>query len=166
MLPSGIAFYKNRREASLRLSLPRMGKGDRASGARVLSYIAYLRRSPSLSFIPPVPYSSFEQSFYPQSKGGTPPRLTPEPWTRSTLNAIYPFISIARHAFLIIIYFSNLEYFRWIYLRRHAGDHICKYIALYDLINSRLCKFRDSINSYVNAKRKWKWDDGTRHFNS
>ena len=32
--------------------LPRMGKGDRASGARVLSYIACLRRSPPLSFIP------------------------------------------------------------------------------------------------------------------
>ncbi len=31
----------------------------------------------------------------------------PEP---VTLNAIYPFISIAHHAFLIIIYFSNLEY--------------------------------------------------------
>ena len=41
-----------------------------------------------------------------------------------------------------------------------------KYKALYDLINSRLCKFGDSINSYVNAKQKWEWDDGTHHFNS
>ena len=69
-------------------------------------------------------------------------------------NAIYPFISIAHHAFLIIIYFSNLEYFLWIYLRRHAGNNRCKCISLYDLINSRLCKFRNSINSYVNVKQK------------
>ena len=33
-----------------------LGKGDRVSGARVLSYIACLRRSPPLSFIPLVPY--------------------------------------------------------------------------------------------------------------
>ena len=33
-----------------------LGKGDRAAVDRVLSYIAYLRRSLSLSFIPPVPY--------------------------------------------------------------------------------------------------------------
>ena len=31
---------------------------------------------------------------------------------KPALNAIYLFISIAHHAFLIIIYFSNLEYFR------------------------------------------------------
>ena len=35
--PSGIALYKNRRGASLRLSLPRMGKGDRGAVDRVLS---------------------------------------------------------------------------------------------------------------------------------
>ena len=33
-----------------------LGKGDRVSGTRVLSLTAYLRRSPSLSFIPLVPY--------------------------------------------------------------------------------------------------------------
>ena len=33
-----------------------LGKGDHASGARVLSLIAYLRRSPPLFFIPLVPY--------------------------------------------------------------------------------------------------------------
>ena len=33
-------------------SLPRMGKRDRVSGARVLSYIACLRRFPPLFFIP------------------------------------------------------------------------------------------------------------------
>ena len=37
MLLSGIAVYKNRREAALRLSLPRMGKGDRGAVDRVLS---------------------------------------------------------------------------------------------------------------------------------
>ena len=74
--------------------------------------------------------------------------------SEACLNAIYLFISIAHHAFLIIIYFSNLEYFLWIYLRRHAGNNRCKCISLYDLINSRLCKFRNSINSYVNAKQK------------
>ena len=34
---SGIDVYKNRRGASLRLSLPRMGKGDRGAVDRVLS---------------------------------------------------------------------------------------------------------------------------------
>ena len=33
-----------------------MGKGDRAAVDRVLSYIAYLSRFPSFSFMPPVPY--------------------------------------------------------------------------------------------------------------
>ena len=61
--PSGIAFYKNRREASLRLSLPRMGKGDRASGARVLASIACLKRISPLSFIPPVPYPPLRGTF-------------------------------------------------------------------------------------------------------
>ena len=45
-------------------------------------------------------------------KGQHAPRANPEPRTLSTLNAIYLFISIGHHAFLIIIYFSNLEYFR------------------------------------------------------
>ena len=49
-------FIKDRREASLRLSLPRMGKGDRATVDRVLSYIACLRRISSLFFIPLEPY--------------------------------------------------------------------------------------------------------------
>ena len=40
-----------------------MGKGDRAAVDRVLSYIAYLRRSPSLSFIPPVPYPPLRGAF-------------------------------------------------------------------------------------------------------
>ena len=30
--------------------------------------------------------------------------------SEACLNAIYPFISIVHHVFLIIIYFSNLEY--------------------------------------------------------
>ena len=49
-------FIKDRREASLRLSLLRMGKGDRDSGDRVLSFILDLRRSFPLFFIPLVPY--------------------------------------------------------------------------------------------------------------
>ena len=52
------------------------------------------------------------------------------------------------------------------HLRRHGGNNRRKGIALYDLINSRPCKFRDSINSYVNAKQKWEWDDMTHDFNS
>ena len=40
-----------------------LGKGDRAAVDRVLSYIAYLRRSPSLSFIPPVPYPPLRGTF-------------------------------------------------------------------------------------------------------
>ena len=42
-------------EAASSLPSP-SGKGDRVSGARVLSQTAYLRRSPSLSFIPLEPY--------------------------------------------------------------------------------------------------------------
>ena len=42
-------------EAASSLPSP-SGKGDRASGARVLSQTAYLRRSPPLFFIPLVPY--------------------------------------------------------------------------------------------------------------
>ena len=41
------------------LYLPHWGR----SGARVLSYIAYLRRSPSLSFIPLVPYPPLRGTF-------------------------------------------------------------------------------------------------------
>ena len=37
MLLSGIAVYKNRRGASLRLRLPSMEKGDRGAVDRVLS---------------------------------------------------------------------------------------------------------------------------------
>ena len=40
-----------------------LGKGDRTAVDRVLSYIAYLRRSPSLSFIPPVPYPPLRGTF-------------------------------------------------------------------------------------------------------
>ena len=43
-------FIKDRREASLRLSLPRMGKGDRDSGDRGLSFILDLRRISPLVF--------------------------------------------------------------------------------------------------------------------
>ena len=40
-----------------------LGKGDRAAVDRALSYIAYLRRSPSLSFIPLVPYPPLRGTF-------------------------------------------------------------------------------------------------------
>ena len=40
-----------------------LGKGDRAAVDRVLSYIAYLRRSHSLSFLPPVPYPPLRGTF-------------------------------------------------------------------------------------------------------
>ena len=43
------------RRSRLLFTFP-IGEGGPRSGARVLSYIAYLRRSPSLSFIPLVPY--------------------------------------------------------------------------------------------------------------
>ena len=61
-------FIKNRREASLHLSLPHRGRGTASAVDRVLSYnvdlrrfplssyIAYLGRSPSLFFIPLEPY--------------------------------------------------------------------------------------------------------------
>ena len=44
-------------------SLPRMGKGDSASGARVLSLTAHLRRISLLAFIPPVPYPPLRGTF-------------------------------------------------------------------------------------------------------
>ena len=51
---AGLAFFTCGEAAS---SLPSpSGKGDRAAVDRVLSYIAYLRRSPSLFFIPLEPY--------------------------------------------------------------------------------------------------------------
>ena len=49
-------FIKDRREASLRLSLPHRGRGTAIAGDRVLSFILDLRRSPSLFFIPLEPY--------------------------------------------------------------------------------------------------------------
>ena len=50
----GVGFLLGGKAAS---SLPSpLGKGDRASGARVLSQMAYLRRSFPLFFIPLVPY--------------------------------------------------------------------------------------------------------------
>ena len=49
-------------EAASSLPSP-LGKGDRAAVDRVLSYIAYLRRSPSLSFMPPVPYPPLRGTF-------------------------------------------------------------------------------------------------------
>ena len=48
-------FIKDRREASLRLSLPRRGRGTAIAGDRVLSQTAYLRRSPPIFFIPLFP---------------------------------------------------------------------------------------------------------------
>ena len=51
---AGLASFLGGKAAS---SLPSpLGKGDRAAVDRVLSYIACLRRSPSLSFIPLEPY--------------------------------------------------------------------------------------------------------------
>ncbi len=51
---AGLASFWGGEAAS---SLPSpLGKGDRAAVDRVLSQTAYLRRSPSLSFIPPEPY--------------------------------------------------------------------------------------------------------------
>ena len=50
----GVGFLF-RGEAASSLPSP-LGKGDRASGARVLSQMAYLRRSFPLFFIPIVPY--------------------------------------------------------------------------------------------------------------
>ena len=44
------------------IALP-IGEGGPRSSARVLSYIAYLRRSPSLSFILPVPYPPLRGAF-------------------------------------------------------------------------------------------------------
>ena len=48
-----------------------LGKGDRAAVDRVLSYIAYLRRSPSLSFIPPVPYPPLRGTSFQRKEGAS-----------------------------------------------------------------------------------------------
>ena len=66
--PSGIAVYQNRRKVPLRLSLPRMGKGDRGAVDRVLSLIVDLRCISSLSFIPLSP-SNLRPFGAPPSKG-------------------------------------------------------------------------------------------------
>ena len=44
-------------------SLQHLGKGDRVSGARVLSLTAHLRRISLLAFIPPVPYPPLRGTF-------------------------------------------------------------------------------------------------------
>ena len=49
--------------ASSYRSLPHWGRGTALAVDRVLSYIAYLRRFPSLSFIPPVPYPPLRGTF-------------------------------------------------------------------------------------------------------
>ena len=65
--PSGIALYKNRREAALRLSLPRMGKGDRRAVDRVLSLVVICAKPffhlHHLSFISQVPYPPLRGTF-------------------------------------------------------------------------------------------------------
>ena len=53
---SGIAAFSYR-------SLPHWGRGTASAVDRVLSYIAYLRRFPSLSFMPPVPYPPLRGTF-------------------------------------------------------------------------------------------------------
>ena len=45
-----------------------MGKGDRAAVDRVLSYIVDLRRIPSLSFIPLVPYPARSARHLPHAE--------------------------------------------------------------------------------------------------
>ena len=52
-------FIKNRREASLRLSLPHRGRGTAPAVDRVLPYIACLRRSYPLLFIRSCPIRPF-----------------------------------------------------------------------------------------------------------
>ena len=49
--------------ASSYRSLPHWGRGTASAVDRVLSYIAYLRRSPSLSFIPLEPYPPLRGTF-------------------------------------------------------------------------------------------------------
>ena len=52
-----------RKAVSSYRSLPHWGRGTAFAVDRVLSYIAYLRRFPSLSFIPPVPYPPLRGTF-------------------------------------------------------------------------------------------------------
>ena len=61
-------FIKDRREASLRLSLPHRERGTASAVDRVLSYIAYLRRSPSLFFIPLEPYPARSARHLPHAE--------------------------------------------------------------------------------------------------
>ena len=49
--------------ASSYRSLPHWGRGTASAVDRVLSYIAYLRRSLSLSFMPPLPYPPLQGTF-------------------------------------------------------------------------------------------------------
>ena len=60
---SGFAANSNGALRAGPLSLPLAGKGDRAAVDRVLSLMAYLRRSPSLFFIPLVPYPPLRGTF-------------------------------------------------------------------------------------------------------
>ena len=81
---SGIAAFPFR-------SLPHWGRGTASAVDRVLSYIAYLRRSSSLSFIPPEPYPPLRGTFptrgrlvcrgYPLLKRRRSRHLNPEPRT-------------------------------------------------------------------------------------
>ncbi len=57
----GVGFLFCGEAASSLLSL--LGKGDHASGARVLSLTAHLRRISLLAFIPPVPYPPLRGTF-------------------------------------------------------------------------------------------------------
>ncbi len=57
----GVGFLFCGEAASSLLSL--LGKGDRVSGARVLSLTAHLRRIFLLAFIPPLPYPSLRGTF-------------------------------------------------------------------------------------------------------
>ena len=101
-------------------------------------------RGASYFYAPPpsflIPNSSFliYAKLSSPIKGQHAPRANTEPLTTS-MPSIHWF-SIAHHAFLIIIYFSDLEYFRWSESRRDAEKSRGKCIALYGLINSRLCK--------------------------
>ena len=60
--PRGEGYVSGIAASSYR-SLPHWGRGTASAVDRVLSYIAYLRRSPSLSFIPPVPYPPLRGTF-------------------------------------------------------------------------------------------------------
>ena len=108
-------FIKDRREASLRLSLPHRGRGTAIAGDRVLSFILDLRRSPSLFFIPLEPYPARSarhlphagkalsvvilfpymrvfvltmREYYPLKKAAKPPPLCLPHWGRGTAPAV------------------------------------------------------------------------------